>query len=410
MGAGVKFEVVHDDHFRAMFIDEQMQFDIRYLRKERGEQHGDLRVSSGLSGARTFGDDETISAGTLNFSSRPARLACAKYLAARGFAKTKVDFVGMLEAVSDAVIKADRNGEPGVWLHELPKAATSRTYDVDGLALLSDHANGIFAPGGVGKSLLALYVGGRLSQQGVAVGFADSELEGADQRERLAQLFPGDLPAIRYVRCKRSVIHEVDRLREETAKHQIRFWIYDSVAFASDGSVNDADVATAYFRSVRAVGAGSLHIAHTNSSDRAEDRPFGSVFWFNGFRALWYLKPAAETLDPHRLTIGLFPKKRNIGGKGGAVGFDFYFDGDHIDVTSVDVRDVQELAESLPTWQRLKSALTRGPRTLASLAEELGANVDTLDRTVRRKTELFTRVPNPDDGITRIALVERRTA
>ncbi len=253
----MKFEIVHDDHFRAMFVAEQLQFDIRYLRRDRGEQLGDLRVSCGLNGARTFGDDETISAGTLNFSSRAARLACAKYLGGRGFTQTKVDFVGMLEAVSDAVIKADRNGEPGVWLHELPKAVTSRTFDVDGLALLTDHANGIFAPGGVGKSLLALYLAGRLNQQGVKVGFADSELEGADQRERLAQLFPGALPAIRYVRCKRSVVHEVDRLREETAQHQIQFWIYDSVAFASDGSINDADVATAYFRAVRAVGRGS---------------------------------------------------------------------------------------------------------------------------------------------------------
>jgi hypothetical protein len=405
----VKFEVIHDDHFRATSVDEQMQFDIRYLRHHHSEQLGDLRVSCGLIGAKTFGQDETISAGTLNFSSRSARLTCAKYLAGRGFAKTKVDFVGMLEAISDAVIRADRNGEPGVWLHELPQVASSRTYVVDGLALLSEHANGIFAPGGVGKSLLALYLGGRLSQQGVTVGFADSELEGADQRERLAQLFEDDLPPIRYVRCKRSVIHEVERLREETAKHRIQFWIYDSVAFAADGSVNDADTATSYFRSVRAIGAGSLHIAHTNSSDHAEDRPFGSVFWFNGFRALWYLRPAVEATDPNHLTVGLFPKKRNIGRKGPAVGFDFHFGGDRIVVSNVDVRDVQELAENLPLWARMKTALMHGPQTLARLAEDLGANVETLDRTVRRKNGLFTRVPSTD-GITRIALIETRVA
>lgn len=85
----MKFDVVHEDHFRATFIEEQMQFDVRYLRRERGEQHGELRVSCGLNGARTFGDDETVSAATLHFSSRAARLACAKYLAGRGFAKTK---------------------------------------------------------------------------------------------------------------------------------------------------------------------------------------------------------------------------------------------------------------------------------------------------------------------------------
>lgn len=398
--------MIHDDHLRATFVEQQVQFDIRYLRHAYGEQLGDLRVSCGLSGARTFGADETISAGTLNFSSRSARQSCAKYLVGRGL--QKLDVLGMLEAVSDAVIKADRSGEPGVWLDELPRGRRSRIHTVNGLGLLGDHANGVFSNGGAGKSLLALYLAGCLSQQGVGVGFADSELEDVDQQARLEQLFPGQMPRIRYVRLKRSLVQEVDRLREETAAHKIDFWIYDSVAFASDGSVNDADVATAYFRSLRAIGRGSLSVAHTNSSERAEDRPFGSVFWFNGFRSLWYLKPA-ETNDPHRLTFGLFQKKRNIGRKDAAIGFEFLFHDDRIDVSRVNVTDVQELAEALPLWQRMKSALTRGPLTLARLADDLGCNVDSLDRTVRRKSGLFTRVPS-SDGITRIALVESRVA
>ena len=110
--------------------------------------------------------------------------------------------------------------------------------------------------------------------------------------------------------------------------------------------------------------------------------------------------------DPARLTVGLFPKKRNIGAKGGAVGFAFHFTSDRIAVTSVDVRHVQELAEALPLWTRMQSALTRGPRTLTALADELGANVDSLDRTVRRKSAVFTRVPG-QDGVNRIALLER---
>ena len=134
--------------------------------------------------------------------------------------------------------------------------------------------------------------------------------------------------------------------------------------------------------------------------------PSAASFWYNGFRALWYLKPTVENTDPTRLTIGLFPKKRNIGPKREAVGFDFQFTPDRTIVTSVDVRDVKELAESLPLWQRMKSALGPGPRTLVALANNLGVNVDTLDRTVRRKNALFTRVAG-DDGITRIALLER---
>ena len=72
----------------------------------------------------------------------------------------------MLEAVSDAVIKADQNGEPGVWVAvRLPRWSTPRTFDVDGPALLGDATtpNGIFAPGGVGHSLLALYLVGLMN-------------------------------------------------------------------------------------------------------------------------------------------------------------------------------------------------------------------------------------------------------
>jgi hypothetical protein len=77
-------------------------------------------------------------------------------------------------------------------------------------------------------------------------------------------------------------------------------------------------------------------------------------------------------------------------------------------IKRVDINTVDELAENLPVWQRMKRALTSGPRTLASLAEELNANMDTLDRTVRRKSTLFTKVSR--DGVAHVALVERRAA
>jgi hypothetical protein len=76
----------------------------------------------------------------------------------------------------------------------------------------------------------------------------------------------------------------------------------------------------------------------------------------------------------------------------------------------VDVANVDELAASLPLWQRMKDALASGPQTLASLAHDLGAPVDSIDKTVRRKSLLFTKVTNSDDHITRIALVERRAS
>jgi IS30 family transposase len=51
--------------------------------------------------------------------------------------------------------------------------------------------------------------------------------------------------------------------------------------------------------------------------------------------------------------------------------------------------------------------LKSGPRTVAELAEALGAKPETIERAVRRGKDSFARFPSAD-GIPRIALVERR--
>jgi hypothetical protein len=83
--------------------------------------------------------------------------------------------------------------------------------------------------------------------------------------------------------------------------------------------------------------------------------------------------------------------------------------GDGTVVERINVADVESLAQSLPIWQRVRSVLTSGPRTLSSLSDELGVNIDSLDRTVRRQSALFTRVSG-HSGISRIALLESRVA
>jgi hypothetical protein len=78
-------------------------------------------------------------------------------------------------------------------------------------------------------------------------------------------------------------------------------------------------------------------------------------------------------------------------------------------VARVPASSVDELVDSMPTWQRVRDALKSGPRTLASLADELDAKIDTIEKAVKRKSTVFVRVPT-EDGIQRIALVERRVA
>ena len=115
-------------------------------------------------------------------------------------------------------------------------------------------------------------------------------------------------------------------------------------------------------------------------------------------------------IDGRVLGLGYFNRKNNLGRPHAPVGMTVDFDGDRVKFSPAEIATIAELAESLPLWQRLRSALQSGPpRTLAALAEELGAEVDSVDKTVRRKPGLFTKVSG-DDGIRRIALVERRAS
>ncbi len=103
-------------------------------------------------------------------------------------------------------------------------------------------------------------------------------------------------------------------------------------------------------------------------------------------------------------------RKANLGPLSQALAYRFTFSPGGIAIARIAAATVDEIAESLPLWQRIKESLTHGPRTLAHLAGELGAKVDTVDKAVKRKPHLFTRLTDTPDGVHRIAILERRTA
>ena len=109
------------------------------------------------------------------------------------------------------------------------------------------------------------------------------------------------------------------------------------------------------------------------------------------------------------LSIGLYNRKANIGPLRAAVGFRIAFNHTRTAFTRVDPRDVDELATSLPLWQRVASELRGGPQTIVQLAEGLDAKVDSITKATERKKNVFTKVAG-DDGVYRLALVDRRVS
>jgi hypothetical protein len=407
------FRRISEGRYRLTIVDHGIEFDVDRVWRQRNDLVGELVVSCGLKGARTV--DGCLSSGNFNLSSIRERQERARHLGTRARTQGELDWDGLLEELCIRVAAAERAGDPARLLREYPRPAVDDTFEIDGVPLLKQHPVMMFGDGGTAKSYLALYIAGRLAQRAAQVLFADWELSGSDHLERLTRLFGTNPPDVHYVRCERPLTIESDRIARIVEDLGIEYLICDSVAFAADGPPESAETAAKYFRAVRHIRVGSLHIAHVtkprdDDRDKANNqKPFGSVFWHNAARATWFVKRATSAGDERDIAVGLYNQKTNIGPPRRAVGFGLRFDEHTTEIRRIDLADVDDLAGSLPLWQRMKSALSSGPLTPIVLAQELGQpdesedttkrRVETIARTARRLKNVFTRV-NGADGVT----------
>lgn len=411
MGAAVTSSVVFratgDGQYHAAFPEHGIEFDIAYLRRERHELFCELAVSCGIVGARTI--DGCLSIGTFNLSSPQARHTRARLLAERARARG-IDWLGLLEHVCQRVLSAERTGEPSILLRDVPEPADEEEFDVFGLRFPMSNTSILFGDGGTLKSYLELAIASDLAKRGHRVLYADWELDSLKHRRRLREINGDDLPDVRYIRCDKPLVYEVTRLKRAIHQERIEYAVLDSVGYGTQGAPESAEAAIDYCRAVRQLGIGSNLVAHITKGDNGDQRPFGSVFWHNSAQATWYLKRASTSPDGQSISLAAFHRKCNLAALRPAVGLAVQFESERVYFRRVDVATIDEVAESLPLWQRIRALVKVGPQTLATIASELNHdNVESIDRIVRKHKALFTKVTG-HDGITRIALVERRAS
>ena len=383
-----------------------VEFDVDRLRRERHQLYGELTVRCRLAGA-----PRVLSIADFNLSSDQARYQRARACAAKA-QTSDIKWSELLETFCQRVLEAERRGQPAVLLRDVPRPSVADQLDIEGLTLLDRHPIIIFGDGGAAKSYTGLYLAGRLEQRGLRVLYADWEFAADDHRDRLERLFGTDMPGVHYVRCEKPLVYEADRLRRLVREHEIGFCFYDSIAFACDGPPEAAEVAGAYFRAVRQIGVGSLHIAHVSKGEHADRKPFGSTFWHNGARATWYVKLASESQDQRTITLGLYNRKANTGPARQAVGFEITFDEERTTFKRVNVADVPDLAAGLTLYQRLTGFLRAGAHTRAEIATQFDdATDETLRRTINRAIQRgrLGRFPGPG-GVEQIGLPAREVS
>jgi hypothetical protein len=378
-----QFECLGEFRYRLTVPELGIKIEVNRLRREHQELFGELSVWCTLPGARTIDDHHTLSVSEFNLSSIRTRTERAKFLAQR--AQTgDLDWPGLIEEFCVRVLVADRDGNPMIDLRTVAVPQVGDEIDIGGLYLLRQHPTVLFGDGGSAKSYLALYLGGLLVERGFRVGVWDWELASEDHRVRLERLFPDGMPRILYGKCEKPLSYEIDRIRRLCRLNEIQFAIFDSVAFACDGPPESAEIAGRYFRCVRGLDIGSLHVAHVSKAEGADQRPFGSAFWHNGARSTWYVQLAEGGASGSQIQIGLFNRKNNLSKLRPPLSYAITFDENRTAFRRTDIADNPDLAAKMTIRQRMQHLLRQRAMTPEEIAEELDADAASVKRTIRR--------------------------
>ena len=398
-----EFQRLSDGRYRFTVMGGAIRFELTQVRWSHNELIALLTVDCRLDGARTT-DGQTLHMAEFNLSSAAARVTRAKILAVAARTQSAVDWTQLVEVLCQRVLRMETTGVPAVVLADVVPTRGEQEHNIYGLVLPKRSTAMIVGDGGAGKSEIALFIGGTLVERGEQILVCDWESVDSDWHDRARCLF-GSIPrGLLYLGCTAPMIQEVDRVRREIANRGITYVIVDSVIEACHDEPEGAATAAAYWRASRSLGVGSTHVTHVpKSAVRGSERPFGSQFWWNGARSIWFLESQAS---PDRLTIACHHRKCNTGPLRPAVGFAVTFATGRTTVEPCDLNGVPELAEGLPVWQRIQDALQNGPLTLADVADQLGVKVPVIELAAKHRPTFFAKILGTD-GIARLALAER---
>ncbi len=374
---------------------EGVRIQVDRLRRNSHELNGELlvRVNGHFEHARTF-QDGILSVGDLNFSSVQARSSRAKVLVERSGDKG-FDWFGCLEEFITKVIVAERRGEPARVLADVEVIEeVSDTWEVLGFPLLRQLPTVLFGDSASGKSYFAMYLAGQLASDGVPVLYVDWEFSESEHKRRLQRLFQPMPRSLHYLRCDRSIRHELDHLTEIITKYKIQYLICDSVGFAVEGPAESQEGASAYFRYLRQLRVGSLSIAHIpkQREDDKEAQIFGSIFFKHGARSVWFIDRVKDITTPGELHFGLFHRKNNMGATMAPKGYKLLFTGDRTAVEAIEMESLEELSSNLPMIQRVKKVLEDGPMSTKRIAEDLASTTNVVRAVISKHKSQFIRV------------------
>lgn len=260
--------------------------------------------------------------------------------------------------------------------------------------LVKGGVNMIFGKGGTGKSFLTLALAKALKTGEEFLGlesttqvntlFLDYEDTPEEVAKRVKAINDGQkIEDFWYYPAKGIPLADLTKsLKKVIENRKIGLLIVDSAVLACGGRPEEAEQAGKYFNALASLGITSLTIAHETKQEGGK-YPFGSVFFWNSPRNIWYIKGEQEQDDKLK-TLGLFHRKSNRGQLKSPIGIRMWFENDN----QVEIKRgalSQNWSNEFSVGKRVLFCLKDGPKTLEEMKGELlDVNEQVLKNTLNR--------------------------
>jgi hypothetical protein len=372
---------------------EEIKIEVSRLHQHKdGRTTGEINITHGLFGHEI----KTLHRAQFNFGSTASRTQLEKVLVSL----QKADWKTILQEMCSHTIDFLRKGEPVELIN------TEQTYEPPQYLLypiiLKNEPNIIFGEGESAKSLLAeLFAicielplvknefGLTTNEKSTRTLYLDWETNRETIGWRFQCLIKGlDLPylELNYRRCYQTLSDDIDAISNAIAEVDAKCIIVDSIAAASGGDINSAEVALNFFAALRKLKISSILIAHTakdNLSTGNKKTVFGSAFYHNYARSVWQTKKTTDEGEDD-ISVGLFHRKGNFSKRFPPIGFSFNFNEDKIYVHPQDIKKDSNLLQEASLSTRIIELLKGGAKDINDMAEELGSSKETISVVLSR--------------------------
>lgn len=390
--------------FRLHWPEEGVAATVRRLHSGEPYVRGEVVWASSAPGEQGH-----IHQGLLSLNSSSSKTQVAKVLAERHPDK---DWSTIVEQLAVLVLGVFRRGEPvaplvpgAVGREAIPRAIEPLFFEGQPHVLFGE-------PGtmksylGLLLALLAATGGGSAdipfcARRGMRPLYLDWESTRQDQADRLGRLERGlglrSDERIAYRYCTPPLSHDVEQVQEAILDLGVDLVVIDSLGPAAGGDLNSAESAQDFFAALRTLQCTSIILAHVaKNADPTRRTIFGSQFFNALARGTAEIKRHQEP-GADSVSVGIYPRKSNLGRLERPLGLTFTFAGDEVRVRSEDVRTVPDLADGLPLRTRITELLAQGSLRPKEVADLLAVPGETLRKELQR---LRTRgqVLQLDDG------------